>query len=92
MSIEHHGLMSGKSTTTNLSEFQHHVLDAFKVGNQVNVIYTDSPKSLDTIDHNISVVKLHSIGFCNPFHLWLISFISNKKQYAKIQKLLLKLF
>lgn len=82
---EQHGFFSGRSTATNLLVFQNYVLDAFNTNCQVDVIYTDFPKAFDKIDHIILAVKLHNLGFRNPFYSWLVSFISGRKQYIKLK-------
>ena len=65
---EQHGFITGRSTTTNLLILQHHILDAFKAGHQVDVIYTDFSKAFDKIDHNILTTKLYHLGLRDPFH------------------------
>lgn len=65
--------------------FQRHVLDAFKAGNQVDVIYTDFSKAYDKIDHNILIAKLYHLGLRNSFHSWLVSFLTGWKQFVKIK-------
>lgn len=80
---DQHGFVSNKSTATNLLVFQHYVLDAFKLGHQVDVIYTDFSKAFDKINHKILSIKLYHLGLRNPFLSWVVSFISNRKQYIK---------
>jgi len=41
----------------------------------MDVINTDFSKDFVMVDHNVFVVKIHSLGFRNPFHLWLVYFI-----------------
>ena len=82
---EQHGFTTGRSTTTNLLVFQCYVLDAFKAENQVDVIYTNFSKAFDKIDHNILTTKLYHLGLRNPFHSWLASFLTGRKQYVKIK-------
>jgi len=53
----------------------------------VDVIYTDFSKAFDKIDHNILAAKLYNLGFRNPFYSWLVSFISDKKQYIKVKNI-----
>jgi len=77
---EQHGFMSGRSTSTNLLVLQHYLLDAFKAGLQVDVIYTDFSKAFDKIDHDILSAKLYTLGLRNPFYSWLVSFLIGRKQ------------
>lgn len=84
---EQHGFMTGRSTTTNFLVFQSYVLDAFKAGRQIDVIYTEFSKAFDNIDHNILIVKVYHLGLRNPFHSWLIYFLTGRKQYVKIKNL-----
>lgn len=82
---EQHGFMSSRSTCTNLLVLQHYLLDAFKAGLQVDVIYTDFSKAFDKIDHGILSAKLYNLGIRNPFYSWLVSFLTGRKQYVKIK-------
>ncbi|CAI6372445.1 unnamed protein product [Macrosiphum euphorbiae] len=78
-----HGFMPGKSTTTNLLVLQNYILQAFRTGLQVDVIYTDFSKAFDKVDHCALRSKLFNLGIRNPFHSWLVSFITGRQQYVK---------
>lgn len=78
-----HGFMPGKSTTTNLLVLQNYILQAFRTGLQVDVIYTDFSKAFDKVDHCALSTKLFNLGIRNPFHSWLVSFITGRQQYVK---------
>jgi len=52
LSIDQHGLFPGRSTSTIHVDFVSYLHVAFEFGNQVDVIYTDFSKALDSIDHN----------------------------------------
>ena len=80
---DQHGFILNKSTATSLLVFQHYVLDAFKSGHQVDVIYIDFSKAFDKSDHKLLSLKLYNLGFRNRFQMWLVSFISNRRQYIK---------
>jgi len=79
---EQQGFMSDRSTATNFLRFQHFILDPFKLGHRVNVVFTDFSKAFDTIQHNILPIKLKCLGSRNPFFSLLLSFIINRKQYV----------
>jgi len=78
-----HDFMSGKSITTNLLVLQNYILQAFRTGLQVDVIYTDFSKAFDKVDHCVLSSKLFNLGIRNPFHSWLVSFITGRQQYVK---------
>lgn len=75
--------MPGRSTATNLLVFQYYILDAFNSSHWVDIVFTDFAKAFHTIDQNILIIKLHCLGFRNPFLSRLIFFISNRKQSVK---------
>jgi hypothetical protein len=59
-----HGFLKGKSTTTQLLEVYHDILDSVASGNKVDVIYLDLSKAFDKVPHNLLLLKLkhHSIN------------------------------
>jgi len=84
--------MPGKSTTTNLQVFQNDVLQAFKSSFQMDVIYTNFSKAFDKVDHIALSSKLFNLSIRNPFHSWLVSYITGRQQYVKCKSFTSSLF
>jgi len=55
---EQHGFILGRSTSTNLLKFQYYIRDAFKSGQEVDVVFTDFLKAFETIDNDILAIRL----------------------------------
>ena len=47
-------------------------------------IFIDLKKAFDTVDHDILLAKLRKYGVENLEHSWLTSYLSNRKQFCKI--------
>ena len=47
-------------------------------------VFIDLKKAFDTIDHNILLQKLEHYGIRGMVNDWLKSYLSNRKQYVKI--------
>lgn len=75
-----HGFIKGRSTVTNLCEFTHFVSSALDNPLQVDVIYTDSSKAFDQVDHFILLKELHRSGICDKLSKLLKSMIVNRVQ------------
>lgn len=75
-----HGFLKGKSTSTNLLELCNHVFHAFTVGCQTDVIYTDFSKAFDTVDHELLLLKLDSLGFPPRLLKWISSYLKDRTQ------------
>ncbi|CAK1593017.1 unnamed protein product [Parnassius mnemosyne] len=56
-----HGFIPGRSTETNLCEFQDETLEAMERGYQVDAVYTDFSKAFDKISHNLMIAKLVNV-------------------------------
>ena len=53
-------------------------------GNKVEVIFEDFEKAFDTINHNILKDKLQAAGISGPFHEWIASYLTNRRQYVVV--------
>lgn len=82
---EQHGFRTGRSTITNLSIFKQSILDSFKNGFQIDVIYTDIEKAFDRVNHKLLILKLKAYGFCDPLLSWFESFLTNRTQFVKYE-------
>ena len=53
-------------------------------GNKVGVNFVDFKKAFDTINHNILKDKLQAAGISGPFHEWIASYLTNRRQYVVV--------
>lgn len=80
---QQHGFTPGRSISTNLSVLNYHVLDAFKNGRQLDVIYTDFQKAFDSVNFNVLLVKLYIYKFpLNLIH-WLEQYLFGRTARVK---------
>ena len=57
-----HGFMRRKSTTTQLLEVYHGILESVASGDEVDVIYLDFTKAFDKVPHHLLSRKLEILG------------------------------
>lgn len=62
ISTNQHGIMKGRSATSNLSEFIHFVQTGLNEDAKVDLAYFDFVKAFDRVDHNILIHKLGAFG------------------------------
>ena len=58
-----HGFMRGKSTTTQLLEVYHNILESVAGGKEVDVICLDLTKAFDKVPHNTLLKKAEALSF-----------------------------
>lgn len=74
-----HGFVRNKSTNTNLVEYVDCISSALDDGHEVHTIYTDFSKAFDSVDHNILLSKLSTLGIDTTILLWLNSYLKDRK-------------
>ena len=75
-----HGFLKGKSTTTQLLEVYHDILDSVASGNEVDVIYLDLSKAFDKVPHNLLLLKLKHYGINGSLLSWFGSYLTDRYQ------------
>lgn len=80
---EQHGFIPGRSALTNLTVFSTYIVNEFENGHQIDVIYTDLRKAFDTVNHDILINKLFSIGITGNMLTWLSSYLRDRTQSIK---------
>ena len=75
-----HGFLKGKSTTTQLLEVYHDILDSVASGNEVDVIYLDLSKAFDKVPHNLLLLKLKHHGINGSLLSWFGSYLTDRYQ------------
>lgn len=82
LSDAQHGFRPARSTATNLLNFMARVVPAVDAGVQVDVAYFDFKKAFDTVDNDILLEKLASVG-CTPHLLqFFSSYLRDRQQYV----------
>ncbi|GBL86152.1 hypothetical protein AVEN_89174-1 [Araneus ventricosus] len=76
ISPSQHGFIPKRSTATNLFCLTNKIISSFQIGSQLDVIYTDFSKALDSIDFGILLNKLNGLGFHVNLTDWLHSYLS----------------
>lgn len=84
LSENQHGFRSGRSTVTNLSLFCNIIHKNFEKRLQTDVIFMDFAKAFDKVDHSILMLKLRLLGFGSVLLSWIISYLTNRYQFVKI--------
>lgn len=75
---QQHGFRSGRSTTTNLTIFQHYVTSAFVRGHQVDCIYLDFTKAFDQVSHKHLLAKMDALGISGSLLHFLESYLRGR--------------
>ena len=57
---------------------------AIDTDHKVGVLFIDFKKVFDTVDHNILQHKLSAAGISGCFHKWIVSYLSNRCQFATV--------
>ena len=80
------GFRSGYSTDTALTFLCDKIrLNADK-GFYTGVVLIDLQKAFDTVNHDILLYKLESLGLCTNAVKWFKSYLSNRKQYVNVKE------
>ena len=72
------GFCKSHSTDTSLSYLTNRLLTGFDSGPLTGMILIDLQKAFDTIDHDILLKKMASLGFSNHSIKWFQSYLSGK--------------
>ena len=72
------GFRKNHSTDTSLSYLTNRILTGFDSGLLTGMILIDLQKAFDTINHDIPLRKMASLGFSNDSINWLQSYLFNR--------------
>jgi hypothetical protein len=64
--------------------FTKFVFAAFSNHSQVDFIYLDFSNAFERVNHKILLKVLFHVGFGEPLLLWFMSFLSDRKQFVKV--------
>ena len=84
LSKEQFGFVSGRNTITQLLITINDWLYDLDNNTPVDACYMDFRKAFDTVPHQRLINKLKSYKIEGPILNWIISFLSNRKQFVKI--------
>jgi Reverse transcriptase (RNA-dependent DNA polymerase) len=79
------GFRKGKSTETAIFDLVESILSSVDSRNVVTGMFVDLSKAFDTVEHKKLFEKLDDCGIRGKCLDWVKSFLSNRKQYVKIQ-------
>lgn len=90
-SNQQHDFRPDKLTVTISVLFTSYILGSFDNNNPIDVIFTDSRKHFDTVDHGFLMNELKDLGAGNLLLAWLNSYIVSKMQVVKIYDIIFEL-
>ena len=76
------------STVTALAHFTDNILQSLDSGCMTGAVFIDLSKAFDTVDHEILVRKLKSIGVSTQVEKWFVSYLNNRHQVTSIENCL----
>lgn len=57
---------------------------SIKEGEVTLMVCADYSKAFDTVEFKTVLMKMHNLGFSKDFLLWMINYLSNRKQFVQI--------
>ena len=72
------------STATALTHFTDDVLLNMDSGRLTGAVFLDLSKAFDTVDHNLLLHKLESVGLLDDTVNWFQSYLTNRKQWTSV--------
>ena len=79
-----HGFTSGRSTTTNILQFDAVIADVLSHDHAYDVISVDFKKAFDKAPHHRVIASLSHIGVCGKALNWFLSFLSGRTQQVRV--------
>ena len=79
-----HGVIPGKSCTTNLIEVLEHIGSILDNGGQTEVVYFDMSKAFDQVNHELLLYKLRSFGFGGNLLQWFRNYVTDRSQRVTV--------
>ena len=78
------GFSKGLSTEGMLISMTERWKTAIDNGLTVGAVFIDFQKAFDTVPHYILSHKLHAIGISGPLHEWLMSYLTDRRQFTEV--------
>jgi hypothetical protein len=84
ISNDQFGFMPHRSCMLQLISTVKDWIEEIEKGNSIDVIYFDLEKAFDSVDHEILIDKLNTIGINPLIGRWIKNFLTNRKSVVKI--------
>ena len=84
LSPDQSGFRALHSTVTSLLKCTDNWYSGLDTGQVTGLIFIDLKKAFDTVDHEILCKKLYLCGIQNREPAWFKSYLSNRKQFARV--------
>ena len=81
----HHGLLRGRSCTTQLLLVHHDWAMALDNGGQVDEVFIDFAKAFDLVNHSILLFKLYKYGIRGSLLDWCRDYLTNRRQRVVVK-------
>ena len=78
------GFRKGFSTANALTKFRDDILKCMNSNEVTLAVLIDFSKAFDTISHESFIKKLNNLGFGKDFITWVLSYLSDRKQYIQV--------
>lgn len=78
-----HGFTPGRSTVTNLLNFNYYVSSSLDQSTEVHCIYTDFEKAFDRVSHDGLLTKLWQYGFSKNLIIFFVTFFKQRPMNVK---------
>lgn len=82
--VNQHGFRPSYSTTSELLQYIHDIIEMLEDNDAVEVVYLDYSKAFDKLDHGLLLERLQTIGIRNRALDWIESFLSNRTQRVRV--------
>ena len=85
---EQHGILKGHSTTTNLALFVFAIIKKLECGKQIDALYLDFSKAVDSLSHELLVKKLNKYGANSATIKWMTSYLTGRNLQVRVGQML----
>nr|CAI5833009.1 unnamed protein product [Callosobruchus analis] len=87
-----HGFRAGRSTETGIIDIVQYIYDKVDSGNYVVTIMFDLTRAFDTVSAEFVSKKIRRYGLRGPLNDWIISFLTNRKIFIKLDSVVSDIF
>ena len=77
LSDEQFGFRSGLSTSNAIHHFVKYIIDGINSENITTAVYLDFARAFDSVNYDISILKLRDMGISNTLTAWIKGYLSN---------------
>ena len=86
ISSSQHGFLPHRSSSTQLLGALQDWINGYNNEKQTSAVYTDISKAFDTVSHPKLLEVIKSYGIGQQLYKWIESFITNRKQFVRINE------